>query len=104
MSTERRIHDMGGQPAGEIDQDDHAEEPWQKLVTAMRAALGDEPHRLMRVDELRRAIEDLDEAEYDLPYFERWAEAMVNLMEEKGMMSRAEVEARMGEISKRLEG
>lgn len=103
MAREKRYHDMGGDPAGPIDMDEHATEPWQKMVTAIRSALGDEPKRLMRVDELRRAIEDLSPEGYDLPYFERWAEAMVNLMEEKDMLSRAEIEARMAEIRKRVE-
>ena len=104
MSDERRTHDMGGLDGDPIDFADHDAEPWQKMVTAIRAALGDEPYRLMRVDELRRAIEDLDEKEYDLPYFERWAEAMINLMEEKDLLTRDEVTARMAEIRNRVEG
>ncbi len=95
---------MGGLEGDPIDFVDHDAEPWQKMVTAMRAALGDEPYRLMRVDELRRAIEDLDADEYDLPYFERWAEAMINLMEEKDLMTRDEVTARMEEIRNRVGG
>ena len=104
MSVERRTHDMGGTSAGPVEMAEHDAEPWQKLVTAIRAALGEEPHRLMRVDELRRAIEDLDEVQYELPYFERWVEAMANLMQEKGLLERAEIETRMDEIRKRLEG
>ena len=92
---------MGGQDAGPIEMAEHDAEPWQKLVTAIRAALGEEPHRLMRVDELRRAIEDLDEKDYDLPYFERWALAMGNLLEEKGLLSHAEIEQRMANIRER---
>lgn len=102
MSNEQRTHDMGGLDGDPIDFADHDAEPWQKMVTAIRAALGDEPYRLMRVDELRRAIEDLSEDEYKLPYFERWAEAMVNLMEEKDMLSRDEITARMDEIRNRV--
>lgn len=80
---------------------EHEAEPWAKLVTAMRSALGE--HDLMRVDELRRSLEDLPGQVYDRPYFERWAEAMVDLMEEKGLMTRAEVTQRMADIRKRLE-
>lgn len=80
---------------------EHEAEPWAKLVTAMRSALGE--HDLMRVDELRRSLEDLPGKVYDRPYFERWAEAMVDLMEEKGLMTRAEVTRRMDEIKNRLE-
>lgn len=92
---------MGGLPGGPIDMEEHEAEPWAKLVTAMRSALGE--HDLMRVDELRRSLEDLPGAVYDQPYFERWAEAMVNLMEEKGLLTRAEVKQRMTEIRQRLE-
>ena len=63
----RRTHDMGGLPAGPVPQDEHATEPWQKLATAIRTALGN--HNLMAVDELRRAIEDLDPKTYDSGYF-----------------------------------
>jgi thiocyanate hydrolase subunit beta len=95
---------MGGLEGDPIDMAEHDAEPWQKMVTAIRSALGDDPKRLMLVDELRRAIEDLDERQYNLPYFERWAEAMVNLMEEKDLLTRDEVTARMDEIRGRVKG
>jgi len=96
---------MGGLDGDPIEFAEHDAEPWQKMITAIRATLGDEPLRLMRVDELRRAIEDLDERDYNgLPYFERWAEAMINLMEEKDLMTRDEVLARMNEIRNRTKG
>lgn len=95
---------MGGLDGDPIEFAEHDAEPWQKMITAIRAALGDEPRGLMRVDELRRAIEDLDEREYGQPYFERWAEAMINLMEEKDLLTRDEVTARMDEIRNRVEG
>lgn len=97
----QRQHDMGGMPGGPIDLSEHEAEPWAKLITAIRGALGE--HDLMRVDELRRSLEDLPKAQYDRPYFERWAEAMCDLMEEKGLLSRAEVEQRMAAIRKRSE-
>ena len=59
---------------------------------------------LLRVDELRRVIEDLSPEDYDKPYFERWSSALVDFAEEKGFLTRAEVEARMAEIKQRLEG
>lgn len=98
----QRQHDMGGMKAGPVETADHAAEPWAKLVTSLRAAMGD--HDLMRVDELRRALEELPPETYAQDYFERWSEAMVDLMEEKGLMTRAEILARMDEIKSRLEG
>ncbi len=102
MTVKRRTHDMGGQPGGPIDLAEHATEPWEKLITAMVGSL--RGRGLMTVDELRRAIEDLSPETYHKPYFERWSAAIVDLWEEKGLLTRAEVEARMGEIKKRLEG
>ncbi len=93
---------MGGQPAGPIELGEHATEPWEKLITAMVGSL--RGRGLMTVDELRRAIEDLDPDDYDKPYFERWSAAIIDLWSEKGLLTREEVEARMGEIKKRLEG
>ncbi len=93
---------MGGLAAGAIEFGEHAAEPWEKLITAMVATLRD--RGLTRVDELRRAIEDLAPEDYEKPYFERWSAAILDLWEEKGFLTRAEVEARMAEIKTRLEG
>jgi hypothetical protein len=93
---------MGGLAAGAIELAEHAAEPWEKLITAMVATLRD--RGLTRVDELRRAIEDLAPEDYEKPYFERWSAAILDLWEEKGFLTRAEVEARMAEIKTRLEG
>jgi len=92
---------MGGMEAGPIDLHEHAAEPWAKLITAMVAAMRE--HDTMRIDELRRALEDLPSEVYAQDYFERWSEAMINLLEEKGLLTRAEVEARMAEIRAKLE-
>ena len=97
----RRYHDIGGQPAGPIDTSDHAVEPWAKMLTAMLLALREQG--LSGVDELRRHIEDLAPEDYDRPYFERWAEAICDLLEEKGFTSRAEIEARMAALKAALE-
>lgn len=102
MTVDPRTHDMGGQPAGPIDISEHATAPWEKLITAMVGSLRE--RGLMTVDELRRAIEDLSPEDYEKPYFERWSAAILDLWEEKGFLTRTEVEAKMGDIKKRLEG
>ncbi|MGE0743917.1 MAG: hypothetical protein AB7K86_01670 [Rhodospirillales bacterium] len=96
---ERRYHDMGGLTAGPVEASTHDAEPWQKLLTASRNALGD---RYCRVDELRRAIEDLPAAQYDLPYFEKWACALANLYVEKGLFTREELTAKMDAVRRRM--
>lgn len=97
----QRQHDMGGMPAGPIDTEEHAAEPWAKLITSLAGAMREKD--LMRIDELRRALEDLPEDVYAQPYFERWSEAMINLLEEKGVITRAEVLQRMDDIKAALE-
>lgn len=89
----KRHHDLGGDAAGPIDPTTHPVDPWAKLITATVGAL--RSRGLMTVDELRRTIEDLPEELYDRPYFERWAEALAILLDEKGFAPSAEVAERM---------
>ena len=97
----QRQHDMGGMDAGPIDSSGHEAEPWAKMITSLAAAMRE--HDIMRIDELRRALEDLPPDIYEQDYFERWSEAMVNLLEEKGLLSRNEVMARMDAIKAKVE-
>ncbi len=97
----QRQHDMGGMEAGPILTAEHATEPWAKMITSLAAAMRD--HDIMRIDELRRALEDLPSDVYSQDYFERWSEAMINLLEEKGLMTRDEVMARMAQLRSKLE-
>ena len=101
-----RPHDMGGQPAGRVDPGDHGLEPWHKLVTGLLNALRDRPEkRLVQVDEMRRAIEDLPPEDYrNLAYFEKWALGVSALVVEKGLVTRAELDQRRAEIRARLGG
>jgi hypothetical protein len=53
--------------------------------------------------EFRRAREDLGPDFYNsLTYFELWTQGFINLMQEKGVLTRAEVETRAAEIKDRL--
>ena len=100
--AERRHHDMGGLPAGEIDIAPHELPPWQKQAWAMRQVLGDQKRKIVRTDELRRAIEDLPPADYDtLGYFERWVMATHNLVVEKGVLTPEEIAGRVEQIKRR---
>ena len=98
----QRQHDMGGMEAGPVVSDEHATEPWAKMITSLAAALREDD--LMRIDELRRALEDLPPDVYAQDYFERWSEAMVNLLEEKGLLTREEVMGKMDALKAQLEG
>lgn len=91
----RRQHDMGGETAGAIDISVHPVAPWEKETWAMRVVLGAEAHMLIRIDELRRAIEDLSPEDYHRAYFERWIMAVRDLLVEKRVLSRGEIDARV---------
>jgi hypothetical protein len=96
-----RTHDLGGQTAGPIDPSAHEPEPWHRLVTALLTALRD-PHRLVKVDEMRRAIEDMPAEDYRrLGYFEKWAVAVSTLVVEKGMLTRDEIDRRVAALKAR---
>ena len=94
-------HDLGGETAGAMDRSDRDAPPHGKLFTAINSAL--RQHGLVTVDELRRHLEGLPTEEYSLPYYERWGEAMCNLLQEKGILTRAEIEARMETLKERLQ-
>lgn len=81
----RRHHDMGGAPAGPVERTEHELEPWEKRVDAVvRLLLA---KKLMTLDEMRRAIEDLGPGAYDeLSYFERWIAATTNVLLGKGIL------------------
>ncbi len=96
----QRQHDLGGLPGGPVDPDSPPTAPWAKLITATVGAL--RAHKLMTVDEMRRALEDLPAEQYDKEYFERWAEALCDLLEEKGVLTHEEVGARMAALRSAL--
>ena len=80
----RAYHDLGGRPAGSIDRAERELEPWEKRVDAMVRLLSAPERGMIRVDELRRAIEGLGMEEYDrLDYYERWITAVANLLAPK---------------------
>ena len=98
----RRPNDVGGLPAGAVNPHAHETEAWQRLITALVSSVGPAAKKVTTIDEFRRSREDLAKDVYDgLTYFELWAEGFVNLMEEKGVLTRREVEARMAAMRAR---
>jgi hypothetical protein len=94
---ERRVHDRGGWPdAGPIDRMEHAYSMWEKQTDAIRGVLG--AKRIIRTDELRRAIESIAPHQYEqLSYYARWLVAVEALLVEKGLLTHAEVDRKMAE-------
>jgi len=101
-SVNKGPHDMGGEPAGPIDTTDHGMKFWEKQANALRSTLG--AKKIVRVDELRRAAEDLGDQYAKLEYFERTTHALRQVLLEKGYFTEAELAAKMQEVRKRYEG
>ena len=102
MTASRRVHDIGGLPAGPVDTRHHPGHRWQVEVTAILHALVGAPRRVIRLDELRRAVEDLGEERYfGLGYFERQTQAVLDLLVEKRLLGGGEVERRIDDIRQR---
>jgi len=93
--------DMGGDEGGAIDIPDHGMKFWEKQANALRNTLT--RGKVLRLDELRRAAEDLGSRYYELEYFQRTTEALRAVLLEKGFFTAGELEAKMAEVRKRHE-
>lgn len=90
-------HDMGGQPAGPIDLTEHPRGDFERHADALVNLLGAAGRRVIRVDELRRAIESLPDYR-TLAYYEKWTMAIKLLLVEKGLISEQELAAKLAEL------
>ena len=99
--TQTGPHDMGGAAAGPIDTTDHGMKFWERQANALRNSLT--RRNIVRVDELRRAAEDLGDQYYKLAYFERTTMALRTLLLEKNFITEAELEAKMAEVRARFD-
>jgi len=94
-----RVHDRGGWPdAGPIDKSEHNYSLWEKRTDALLMLLVSPTKRLLRVDELRRAIESLSPDAYEkMKYYERWITAIELLLVEKGLLTQEEIDRKAEE-------
>ncbi len=98
----RRPNDIGGTAADPVDPGPHDPEPWQRRLSALVAALGPRSRNVFRIDEFRRTREDLEPEFYkSLSYFELWSQGLSNLLIEKGVLGRDEIDDRMRRIAER---
>ncbi len=101
----RGHHDMGGLPAGPVERSEHDYALWEKRVDALMVLLSDKKRRLLRVDELRRGIEQLGPGAYDeLSYYERWIASITGVLLDKGVLTSDELGRRMAEVEARAAG
>ena len=96
----RAHHDMGGAPkylCEPVDVEPHALTDFDKEVDALRSLLGSK--RVMTVDELRRGIEAIPEAEYHrLTYYRRWIRSITDNLLRKGVITEAELRAALDRV------
>ena len=94
-------HDLGGLPAGEVDQSEHDLTYWERRVESL-LSLCFRKGILKDAAELRTGIESLGpEAYTQLSYYERWAASLTKRLTELGVVTDAEVSAKMEEIKAR---
>lgn len=104
MTTDpgRRWHDMGGDPAGAINRDEHDYALWEKRVDALMVIASNKGY--FTVDGLRRVLEDMGpEAFETMTYYERWIHSVTQNLMEAGVFTPSELGDKMAEIAARGE-
>lgn len=97
-------HDLGGHPAGPVERVEAAPNHWQKRMEAMRDCLARRKPPVMHVDEMRRGIEELPAEDYArLDSYQRKTVAIRNVLLDKGVLDRAELEAAIGWLRREKE-
>ena len=96
----RAHHDLGGVSkflCEPVDVEPHALTDFDKEVDALRGILG--AKRVMTVDELRRGIEAIPEADYHrLSYYRRWIRSITDNLLAKGVITEAELRAALDRV------
>ncbi|CEG50977.1 conserved hypothetical protein [Stutzerimonas xanthomarina] len=92
----RGYHDIGGDAAGPIPKEELPWLHWEKKVEAIRNLLGDATRRLVSLDELRHGFESFGIEKYKrYSFYRRRLEALIDTLEIKGVITRAELEAEL---------
>ncbi len=92
-TTPRAHHDMGGVPrflCEPIDTEPHQLTAFDREVDAIRGILG--AKGVMSVDELRRGIEAIPEADYlRLSYYQKWIRSITDNLLARGVITEGEL-------------
>jgi len=92
--------DLGGLPAGPIEQVEHELEPWEKRCHALADVL--DFHKIINTEEKRRGVEALGAKVIgELSYYERWIVTFANLLFQKGILTPGELAAKMQAVEAR---
>jgi hypothetical protein len=93
--AKRAHHDLGGAAkfmCEPVDIEPHALTEFDREVDALRGMLG--AKKLMTVDELRRGVEAIPEAEYHrLSYYRRWIRSITDNLLVHGVITETELRA-----------
>jgi len=96
----RAHHDMGGVSkfmCEAVDTSRHALNDFDRTVDALRGLLGSKS--VMSVDELRRGIEAIPEAEYHrLSYYQRWIRSITDNLLARGVLSETELRTALEDV------
>ena len=92
------VHDLGGAPGGPVRKEGNETEDWERLADAITIAL--DIKGIKTTDQHRRAIESLENYR-ELGYYERWVAGTEELLVEKGILTREEIDERAAEVSRR---
>jgi nitrile hydratase subunit beta len=96
--AQRAHHDLGGAPkfmCEPVDIEPHGLTGFDREVDALRQMLA--AKKLMSVDELRRGIEAIPEAEYHrLSYYQRWMRSITGHLLRQGVITEDELRAALG--------
>lgn len=95
----RRVHDMGGLPAGRVQPADHELEPYAKRAQAVMALLREARRNMARLDEMRRNTEDLEDRYLDISYDDRVVHSTAQILIQRGILSIEELGQKMSELS-----
>ena len=91
---------MGGDPAGDINHEQHDFALWEKRVDALMVLASSVG--LMNTDSLRRVLEDMGQESYEtMSYYERWIASVSQNMVEAGAFSTAELADKMAQVKAR---
>jgi nitrile hydratase subunit beta len=96
----RAHHDLGGAPqfmCEPVDTAPHGLTEFDRDVDALRQVLARK--RMMTVDELRRGIESIPEADYHrLSYYRRWIRSITDNLIRRGTITEAELTAALERV------
>jgi nitrile hydratase len=101
--TERKVNDLGGQPAGPVCIDEHPSTLHEKRVDALQKLLSGHKLQVFTSDAMRRAIESNTEEDYKtMLYYDKWIRAVRDLVIEQQLLTAQEIEDRIEVLRERL--